>query len=262
MLTHLIYTHISSTNIYMSSEYNDHLEIVKKVVGKKMALHHHEDNFETSYSTPKLSLSKLPNKPRNYNNNSLVAPYTTPPLHPAVTIPFQWEEAPGKPKSPTTKSKAARCLDLPPRLTLLLNEEGKVTNIPSPTTVLTGPYVGRSLSCVNEGALEKKEEINGGTGSNNKDVVMMRSWRWENLKENNTRVVVKGNFDFSGPLSSSNSSANYDFDTHQRKFLRFTRKGSLLSFSRNNSNLLGGIYESFKQAVPWRWRRAKTKRDE
>lgn len=221
-----------------------------------MALNHHDQDFETStnssYSTPKLSLSKLPNKPRNYNNPLLAAAYTTPPLHPSVSIPFQWEEAPGKPK--VTKSKAARCLDLPPRLTLLLNEAGKMTNTPSPTTVFDGPYVGRSFSCVNEAALERKEEIMN--GDNNKDVMMMRSWRWENLKENNRGVVVKGSFDFSGPLSSSNSSA-YDFDTNQRKFLR---KGSFFSFSRNNSNLLGGIYESFKQAVPWRWRRAKNKR--
>ncbi|CAN4089549.1 unnamed protein product [Withania somnifera] len=211
------------------------------------------EEFETStYSTPKLSLSKLPKKPRNYyyNNNPLLATAyaTTPPLHPSGSIPFQWEEAPGKPKSPISKSKTVRCLDLPPRLTLLLSEEGKITNTPSPRTVLDGPYVGRSFSCVNE--VEKEEIIEKNI---NKDRMMMRSWRWENLKENNKGVVVKGNFDFSGPLSSS----AYDFDTNQRKFLR---KGSFFSFSRNNSNLLGGIYESFKQAVPWRWRRPKTKR--
>ncbi|KAK4350971.1 hypothetical protein RND71_030284 [Anisodus tanguticus] len=202
-----------------------------------------EDYFETSsnsYSTPKLSLSKLPNKPRN-NINPLAA-YTTPPLHPSVSIPFQWEEAPGKPKSPT-KSKVARCLELPPRL--LLSEAIKITNTPSPTTVLDGPYVGRSFSSINEAAVEKKANM-----------LMMRSWRWESFKENDRGVVVKGNFDFSGPLTSKSSA--YDFHTHQRKV--FTRKGSLFNFSRTNSNLLGGIYESFKQAVPWRWRRAKTRR--
>ncbi|XP_059304577.1 uncharacterized protein At4g00950 [Lycium ferocissimum] len=216
-----------------------------------MASHNHED-FETctnSYSTPKLSLSKLPNKPIRNNNHHLAA-YTTPPLHPLVSIPFQWEEAPGKPKSPT-KSKVARCLDLPPRL--LLSEAMKITNTPSPTTVLNGPYVGRSFSSINEAALEKKD-ISG----NNKDM-LMRSCRWESFKENNRGVAVKGSFDFSCPLSST-ASSTYDFDTHQRKVLRFTRKGSFFSFSRNNSNLLGGIYDSIKQAVPWRWRRAKSKR--
>ncbi|KAK4362920.1 hypothetical protein RND71_018161 [Anisodus tanguticus] len=91
-----------------------------------------------------------------------------------------------------TKSKVARCLDLPPRL--LLNEAIKITNTPSPTTV--------------------KKEMRGG----NKDM-MMRSWRWESFKENNRGVVVKEKFNFSGPLSSTTSSA-YDFDIHQRKVLR------------------------------------------
>ncbi|MCD7448664.1 hypothetical protein HAX54_045312 [Datura stramonium] len=194
----------------------------------------------SSYSTPKLSLSKLSNKARNYSNNPLAATYTTtPPLHPSVSVPFHWEEAPGKPKSPTRKySKTARCLDLPPRLTLLLSEAGKITNTPSPTTVLDGPYVGRSFSSINEAALhceKKEEEISGG----NKDLIM-RSRRWESFKENNSSskgVVVEGSFDFSGPLDSSNSSSAYDFDTHQRKLLRFTRKGSFFTFSRNNSNL-------------------------
>ncbi|XP_055826755.1 uncharacterized protein LOC129895124 [Solanum dulcamara] len=224
-----------------------------------MASHnHHDQDFETSanpsYSTPKLSLSKLPNKPirNNNNNNPLLAAYTTPPFHPTVTIPFQWEEVPGKPK--VTKSKTARCLDLPPRLTSLLNEAGKITSTPSPTTVLDGPYVGRSFSSINEAAIEKKEEII--ISSNNKENMMMRSWRWESFREDNRGIVVKGNFDFSRPLNSTTSSA-YDFNTHQRKFLR---KGSFFNFSRNNSNLLGGIYESFKEAVPWRWRRPKNKR--
>ncbi|CAN4085703.1 unnamed protein product [Withania somnifera] len=204
---------------------------------------HHEDTNSSYYSTLKLSLSNLPKKPRNYNDPRLASAYTTPPLHPSVSIPFQWEEAPGKPKSPTSKSKTVRCLDLPPRLTLLLSEAGKITNTPSPTTVLDGPYVGRSFSCVNESAFEKKEEII------DKDRMMRSSGRWENLKEDN--------FDFSGPLSNSISRNAYDLDTKQSKFLRFTRKGSVF----NNSNLLEGIYESFKQAVPWRWRRTKTKRN-
>nr|XP_004234974.1 uncharacterized protein At4g00950 [Solanum lycopersicum] len=209
-----------------------------------MASHYirHDDqttstNFSSSYSTPKLSLSKLPNKPIRNTNNDVLATYSTPPLHPTLTIPFQWEEAPGKPK--VTKSKTARCLDLPPRLTLLLNEGGKITNTPSPTTVMDGPYsVGRCFSSIDE-------EI---VSSNNKENIMMGSWRWENMKENNNNnrgVVDKGNFDFSGSLNRSTNSS-----------VRLTRKGSFFNFSRN----LGGIYEGFKQVVPRRWRRPKNKR--
>ncbi|KAH6784078.1 hypothetical protein C2S52_009037 [Perilla frutescens var. hirtella] len=56
----------------------------------------------------------------------------TPPLHPSVSIPFQWEEAPGKPRlsaDEATKScrGASRCLELPPRLS---HEGEEVTIMP------------------------------------------------------------------------------------------------------------------------------------
>ncbi|ONI01206.1 hypothetical protein PRUPE_6G127900 [Prunus persica] len=69
----------------------------------------------------------------------------TPPLQTSVSVPFQWEEAPGKPRHCSTtesKAKCARSLELPSRL---LNEAAKTTNMPFPTTVLEGPDVGRTL---------------------------------------------------------------------------------------------------------------------
>ncbi|XP_051143326.1 uncharacterized protein At4g00950-like isoform X2 [Andrographis paniculata] len=93
----------------------------------------------TCATPPKLTLSKPPPwKPREPLH------MLTPPLHPSASIPFQWEEAPGKPRAAAPPDKAARCLDLPPRL--MLHDEAKITTIPSPTAVLDGPYVGRSLS--------------------------------------------------------------------------------------------------------------------
>ncbi|KAJ1414726.1 hypothetical protein SESBI_18669 [Sesbania bispinosa] len=59
----------------------------------------------------------------------------TPPLHSSAAVPFRWEQEPGKPRpcnalvtfsNPTDR----KCLELPPRLL-----------IPSPTTLLQGPYV-------------------------------------------------------------------------------------------------------------------------
>nr|XP_009763115.1 PREDICTED: uncharacterized protein LOC104215066 [Nicotiana sylvestris] len=157
-----------------------------------------------SNSTPKLSLSKLPNKPRNNN-----IPLSTPPIHPSVSIPFQWEEAPRKPiRSICDQSKVARCLDLPPRL---LNED-KITNTPSSTTVPDGPYIGRSFSSfqtTHGGEMEVQKKLNM---SSNKDMRLCQigSCRWESFKENR-RGVVGDSFDFSGPLSSTSSTA-YDFD--------------------------------------------------
>lgn len=113
-----------------------------------------EDDSEPN-STPRLTLSKLPFcKQRDQPPRHM----QTPPLLPSVSIPFHWEEAPGKPRASAQggvppsaaatpplcpKSKAARCLELPPRM---LHEEAKISIMGSPTSVLEGPYVGRSLS--------------------------------------------------------------------------------------------------------------------
>nr|XP_008376149.2 uncharacterized protein At4g00950 [Malus domestica] len=68
----------------------------------------------------------------------------TPPLHTSVSVPFRWEEQPGKPRPctalatvPNPTDFSRKCLELPPRLLL----EAKLL---SPTTVLEDPYVGRS----------------------------------------------------------------------------------------------------------------------
>ncbi|KAH9621524.1 hypothetical protein KSS87_019337 [Heliosperma pusillum] len=92
---------------------------------------------------PKLTLSSFP-------SHKLLPPTPgalTPPLHPMVSIPFQWEEVPGRPRRNTLlspyKPKSFRCLELPPRLL----GETRVAQMPSsPTTVLDGPKVGRTLS--------------------------------------------------------------------------------------------------------------------
>ncbi|KAK9914441.1 hypothetical protein M0R45_038221 [Rubus argutus] len=62
---------------------------------------------------PKLSLFSLPSQPPE-------PPGTlTPPLLTSVSVPFQWEEAPGKPRhcggGTEPKAKCARSLELPPR---------------------------------------------------------------------------------------------------------------------------------------------------
>lgn len=82
-------------------------------------------------STPTLPLSSLPPEP----------PWMpTPPRLTLASVPFLWEEAPGKPRpSPASellwRVPALRELPPPPRL---LNE-AKQSTLPSPTTVLDGP---------------------------------------------------------------------------------------------------------------------------
>nr|XP_027103552.1 uncharacterized protein At4g00950-like [Coffea arabica] len=125
-----------------------------------------ENEAASPTSTPKLSLYKLPSKQRQPPPVMFTPPVTTS----AASIPFQWEEVPGKlrpdfrptssPAAAAVKDKknssVARCLDLPPRLlnnknntstaphSIIHHPPSKqlfpVTNDSSPTTVLDGPY--------------------------------------------------------------------------------------------------------------------------
>lgn len=136
------------------------------------------------YSPSKLSL--LISRP--------IKPPETPPPPPrtAVSIPFQWEEAPGKPRPyytesepKSTESTTRKALELPPRL---LFSDSKVSNLPSPTTVLDGPYVGRAMSFTTSyrsPRLVGKDTWNGNFGSS----------RWSGFRKN--REDFEGSFDFS-----------------------------------------------------------------
>ncbi|KAK1412200.1 hypothetical protein QVD17_33239 [Tagetes erecta] len=74
---------------------------------------------------------------------------STPPLQTTVSVPFRWEEQPGKPLPCTdliitgsqynTTRPDKTHLDLPPRLAAVTPEANIVTKTSSPTTVLDGP---------------------------------------------------------------------------------------------------------------------------
>lgn len=174
------------------------------------------ENHSEPNSTPKLTLSKPPYSkirdpppPRHHMQ--------TPPLRPSVSIPFHWEEAPGKPRAAppsSAKSKAARCLDLPPGL---MQEEGKITIMPSPTTVLDGPYVGRSLSLACTFSFRK------GPGPKN-----LGSRRWESFRE-----VGRGSIDFSQSLGDIFRSEDSNV-----KVSRVRRRRSFFGLSTINSKYL------------------------
>lgn len=103
-------------------------------------------------STPKLTLSKLPFcKARDRHMQ-------TPPLRPSASIPFQWEEAPGKPRS--TLTPPARCLELPPRM---LQEEAKIS------------IMGRSLSLACTFSFRKGMKRSGATNLGSERKLSIRS---------------------------------------------------------------------------------------
>ncbi|KAL3630708.1 hypothetical protein CASFOL_023692 [Castilleja foliolosa] len=196
------------------------------------------DHLEQN-STPKISLSKLPCKPR------LPIQMLTPPLYPSASIPFRWEEVPGKPRSDTeaaaissptaSKNKVARCLDLPPGL---LHEDAKITIMPSPATVLDGPYVGRSLSLACTFSFRKglagarddgfglAKKISGGR--------KFGSARWGSFKDE--EKLSRGSFDISHTLGEFFKSENNVKITRVKR----RRRRSFFNLSTVNSNLYAG----------------------
>ena len=90
---------------------------------------------------PKLPLFTIPPLMQSPERSGTL----TPPLHTSAAVPFRWEEQPGKPRPctalialPTPIDLSPKCLELPPRLLV----DSKFAKLPSPTTVLEGPYVG------------------------------------------------------------------------------------------------------------------------
>lgn len=154
---------------------------------------------------------------------------TPPPRTTALSVPFKWEEAPGKPRPCHTQSKpkdrevnVVRALELPPRL---LSLENVKVNAPSPTTVLEGPYVGRAVSFTTSyrDSNNIKESLNFGSS------------RWGGLKKNN-RIDREGSFDFSSWSVDGNSKV---------KITRVRRKGSFSSLSHGSSHLWVCLFSSF-----------------
>ncbi|KAL9262424.1 hypothetical protein AKJ16_DCAP10312 [Drosera capensis] len=97
------------------------------------------------------------------------------PLHTAASVPFRWEEQPGKPRPCTTtlshptNTGVPKCLELPPRLLYIESSKSK-DKPPSPTTVLEGPdQVARSIFQsysfrFTAGKMATREETNEGGG--------------------------------------------------------------------------------------------------
>ncbi|PIA28220.1 hypothetical protein AQUCO_07200100v1 [Aquilegia coerulea] len=219
----------------------------------------------SSSTTPKLSLFSLPNHQQVPEPPGML----TPPLQKQASIPFLWEEAPGKPRFPTSSSSTtttnkslARCLELPPRLIL---SEVKMTEIPSPTTVFDGPYVRRSASHSTVFARERLTSFED-IGSISKRSGYFGSWGKKSSMRN-TRVCE----DSCGISSCSSSfrgstGGDSDIDTTKVKITRIRRTGSFFRLSssrppRHTHHILASICGTIKQVVPFPWRSRKIKKE-
>ncbi|KAL1553121.1 hypothetical protein AAHA92_13835 [Salvia divinorum] len=195
-----------------------------------------EDHHEPR-STPKLSLSRLPCKPKH------PIQMLTPPLHPSLSIPFQWEEAPGRPRFPIPAradvEAAARTscfdLDLPPRL--LLHDDPELTMTPSPPALSGGASLFACWTFSFRGSGRFRRLGTSSCGGSRR--------RWRRCFE--LRKEERGAFDLSQTLGDF-------FMSEKNKVHKMARHRRVRSLFTINSNLLD-IYARFKQAIPWRRRR-------
>ncbi|XP_041009808.1 uncharacterized protein At4g00950 [Juglans microcarpa x Juglans regia] len=216
-----------------------------------------EESCEAS-SIPKLSFLSLSSKLAESSPAGMLTP---PPRTVTASIPFQWEEAPGKPKPCAADSKpkiSARTLELPPRL---LISEIKSANMPSPTTVLDWPYVlgGRPVShshrfsMIRSSTVEDLHCRRSVPAKEKGGGVHFGSMRWGSFGKIN-KEALNGSFRFSSSVVNAHHGGGDD-STTKVKITRVRRRRSVMSLADTSSNLLASIYESVKQVVPWRSRR-------
>ncbi|EOA13903.1 hypothetical protein CARUB_v10027019mg [Capsella rubella] len=216
-------------------------------------------------STPKLPLFSYPtDNIRAYETPGLA----TPPVNIAGSVPFQWEEAPGKPrriKKPTRSNHkgVVRCLDLPPRL--LLPGESNTANEPSPTTVLDGPYDlrRRSLSLPRSSAVIRKLRGVPAPAPEKEQRLFGGSSRWGSFGK--CKEVSEGIFDFTrfrddgyhyrkDWAGGGRGGGKVDFAGGTKvKLFTSKIKGSFFNLSHTTkSDFWAKVYEGFKQVIPWK----------
>ncbi|XP_057495237.1 uncharacterized protein At4g00950-like [Actinidia eriantha] len=233
-----------------------------------------------SNSTPKLPLLNIP--PNLLPDHSDMP---TPPLHTSASVPFRWEEQPGKPRpstalipttlshqDPNTTGPTTKCLDLPPRLQSL--EYPKMTKMPSPTTVLDGPSAGLLLA-FRSSSFRFRRERQGSLGSFTVgspergllgDMVLSKRLEskerglFGSLGRRTTPGRGKKEVGGGGSIVFSPSIDKIeDFcgDGPREKICRMRRNGSFSSMYEPRSHFWETIYEGFKQVLPWKSKKPK-----
>ncbi|GMI98462.1 maternal effect embryo arrest 47 [Hibiscus trionum] len=192
----------------------------------------------------------------------------TPPFYvSAASVPFRWEEEPGKPKPLSTfcstpNESDRKCLELPPRLL----QDAKLTKLSSPTTVLEGPYVGSRRARFQSSSFRMGSECYGsfrsaGSASPETMVLSKRgflgSWRRRTLKGRPRREVCGNSYVFAASDDGDSECSRDRGEDRSVKIHRITRIGSFPNFSHSKSHFWESVYESLMQVVPWSKREKK-----
>ncbi|XVE77295.1 hypothetical protein DITRI_Ditri13aG0050900 [Diplodiscus trichospermus] len=227
---------------------------------------------ESSY-TPKLPLLSASHAHMQSPERSGML---TPPLHASASVPFRWEEEPGKPKTCTTLTTfskpndfAQKSLELPPRLLL---QDAKITKLPSPTTVLEGPYMGRArfqsssfrMGSQCYGSFRAAGSCSPETMQLGSMVLSKRgykekvgSWKRSALKARRQNGGNSYVFPSFGDRDSDWSRGEEESSNTSSKITRLRRIGSFPCLSRSKSHFWASIYQGLKQVVPWGGREKK-----
>ncbi|KAM6600177.1 hypothetical protein CsatA_019786 [Cannabis sativa] len=209
-------------------------------------------------SIPKLPLFSVPPVPSPEHPGMLTPPHQTP-----LSVPFRWEEEPGKPRPcmalatlSNLSELAPKCLELPPRLLL-------ETKLASPTTVLDGPY-GRPRFQSSSFRLSGESSYGGSFGTEKGSLGAMilssrrgfkvRGWlgSWRKRVFLKSREVSNSKGSYVFPSSSVDRESEYVGERTEVKMTRVRRGGSFSSLVYPRSRFWASVYEGFKQAVPWK----------
>ncbi|XVF80247.1 hypothetical protein PTKIN_Ptkin15bG0055800 [Pterospermum kingtungense] len=194
----------------------------------------------------------------------------TPPFRASASVPFRWEEEPGKPKSSTALTTFSnpidfahqKSLELPPRL-LLETKSAK-----HPSTVVEGPYMSKS-SRFQSYSFRTGSECYGSFrhGScTSPDQTMQLVLSKKGYKEKvlgSMRRALKGRREVGGnsyvfPSNSGDRDSECSGEGEESssstsaKITRIRRVGSFPGLSTSNkSHFWASIYQGIKQVVPW-----------
>ncbi|KAI4355256.1 hypothetical protein L6164_004045 [Bauhinia variegata] len=208
-------------------------------------------------SIPRLPLFSIPPMPSPEHSGML-----TPPLHTSASVPFRWEEEPGKPIPCTAlvpytdpNDFLPKCLELPPRLL--------IDKLPSPTTVLDGPYGGSkrfkspsfrvAKDCYGSFSTERGQL---GAMVLTKEKRWFCSWRRKAIKVK--REVSGGSHVFpSSADRESDGGFSGDSQSARVKMTKMKRSGSFSSHNHSKSRFWATICEGLKKVNPWKSKKMK-----
>ncbi|KAL8115067.1 hypothetical protein AgCh_021770 [Apium graveolens] len=213
---------------------------------------------------------------------------STPPLQTSASVPFLWEQEPGKPlpctaivSVPTLK----KCLELPPRLQPT-EYSRLITKTPSPTTVLDGPYIAKNVISSASFRLfsSSKRQYSfdsrfSGRFSPERGALLLgenkgrkglfgnyrgqrkKSFKLKGIKDeygSEASSVFSQSLDDESPIrkEDENKSDNKSSSTKVKRS-KFRRNGSFSNLSRVKSHFWTAMCEGIKHAIPWKSRKSK-----